>query len=536
MATGAMTVRQTTIAVMLWALALAFCAQLVIDTSMTNLVSTIIVGVTTLVTLLYLGHTDAVDHQPLSTLVLFGFCVTTQFGALFAQSLAGTSLTASLRQPIGTFLTLAAYQLLAIAAHATYRLFSNPTRQPSLVRRSLGQLGMYATPSASALWVMGGIGCISYALPRPGFDSGAAEGVGLVGAVALAFNFLISAPFLIPLYRRIEGPQYCRSRWTWPGLALYAMVALVIAMLRNARVIMFVGAITVALGYLLVCLQNRATVRSGIFMRLALVAIGFVIIIPPVSDLATAMAIARAERSKVSGMQMLSNTLHFWQNPFLIKQFRDREGNAGIYQHYDEAYLANPLFARLVETKFHDNALYFSHTLTTRDSQESLTRTTVEFLWSILPTPILKRLGIHLDKEDLNFSMGDYLAYLSRGVPLGGRKTGSIFAQGQVVFGALFPFIYILLCFLLFKWMDLLCRRSPDGTAFPVTLALLTSWQLVHLLAPESFHQPCIAIVRGLPTAIAAYTLVFWMTRLLTGSSAKRRHEVTLNSSETVSS
>jgi len=513
--------------VMLWALALAFCAQVIIDPSATNILCAIIIALGTIPVLLYVRYTAAVDHQPLSTLVLLGFCTTTFFGALLAQSGAGTAVSASLREPVRTFTTLVVYELLAVVVHAVYRLFNEPGRPPSLVRRSLERLNLYATPSVPALWILGFIGCLSYALPRP--DSGGLN-AGLASAVGLAFNFLISAPFLIPLYRKIEQTEHASSRWMWPGLASYAFLALLIALVRNARVIMFVGAATVALAYLLVFLQSRWTVRSGLFAKLGIAAVGFIALMGPVSDLATAMAIARAERGKASGAQMIATTLHIWQRPYLIQQYRDRQGKAGRYDRYDEFYIANPLFARLVETKFHDNALYFADSLTTRSSQEKLTRTSMDFLWSILPTPVLKRLGIHIDKDDLNFSMGDYLAYLSRGVPLGGRKTGSLFAQGQVVFGALFPFVYVLLCLILFKWMDLLCARATHGMVFPSTLALLSSWQLIHMLAPESLHQACTAIVRGFPTEIAVYTLVLWVAHLLTGRSATLPRKIALES------
>jgi hypothetical protein len=519
---------------LLWALAASCCAQLVIDPSAGNLSCTIIVAATTAVVILYVRYTEAIDQQPLSTLVLLGFSVTTQFGALLAQSLTNASLSASLRQPIATFATLAAYQFLAIATHGIYRLFRNTTGSPSLVRRSLDRVGLYATPSVAALWVLGGIGCASHFLPRPGFESGSSH--GLLGVLALACNFLISAPFLIPVYRKIEGPQYGRTGWTWPSLAIYALVALLFAVVRNARVTMLVGAATAGLAYLLVALQSRTTVRPGALLKLAAAVIGSAVLIGPVSDLATAMAIARAERSKDTGTEMLARTVHVWQSPYLIQQYRDRERSAEIYRRYDEAYIANPLLARLVETKFHDNALYFSHSLVTRDSQERLTRITVEFLWAILPKPVLERLAIPINKEDLNFSMGDYLAYLSRGVPLGGHKTGSMFAQGQVVFGALFPFVYVVLCVILFIWMDLLCRRSPDGTAFPVTPALLATYDLIHVLAPESFHQACTAIIRGIPTYIAVYTLAFWLARLLTGSAVMWRRSLALTSSAAVRS
>jgi hypothetical protein len=515
---------------MLWALALGLCAQVIIDPSATNIVAAMVIVAATVPVVLYVRNTNAVDEQPLSTLMLLGFCITTLFGALLAQSVAGKSVSASLRQPVITFATLAAYEWLALAVHAVYRLFTNPTRPPSLVRRGLDSIGLYKTPSVPALWILGVIGCLSYCLPRPDSpDAGPSSdpaGGGLLSAVALAFNFLISAPFLIPLYRKIEGPEYSRSPWVWPGLALYTLLALVLALVRNARVIMFVGVATVGLAYLLVALQSRATLRRGAFLRLGIALLGLVIIIGPVSDLATAMAVARASRGKVSGKEMIATTLHVLRKPYLIQQYRDRQEQAGRYDRYDEYYIANPLFARLVETKFHDNALFFSSTLVTRDSKTMLTRTSTDFLWAILPSPILKRIGIHIDKDNLNFSMGDYLAYLSRGVPLGGRKTGSIFAQGQVVFGVLFPFVFVLLSLALFKWMDVLCRRAADGSAFPVTLALLTSWQLIHLLGPESLHQGVIAIVRTLPQDIAVYVLMLWIARLLSGYGAKSRHEI----------
>jgi hypothetical protein len=525
-----MTVRRATTLIMLWALALAGFAQLIIDPSATNIVCTLIIVAGTVPVLSYIRYSDAMDQQPLSTLALLGFCTTTLYGALLAQSVTGNAVSASLRQPVMTFTVLGAYGLLAIGVHVAFRFFTDLNRPPGLIRRSLAGVGMYSTPSVPTLWVAGFIGCISYCFPRPDptLNGGGAEG-GLVGAVALAFNFLIAAPFLIPLYRMLEGPRYSRSRWIYPGLAGYALLALVLALVRNARVIMFLGVVTVGLAYLITWLQNNASIRSGLLVRLAIAAVASLAVLGPVSNLATAMAIARAERAKASGAEMIAATLHVWRKPYLIQQYRDRMGQANRYDRYDEAYIANPLFARLVETKYHDNALYFAQTLTTRDSRDKLSQITVKFLWAILPTPILKRLGIRIDKEDLNFSMGDYLVYLARGVPLGGRKIGSLFAQGQVVFGVLFPFVYALLCLILFKWMDLLCRRPANGRpAFPVPLALLTVWDFAHLLSPESLHQDGIAIVRGIPTDIAVYTLVLWIAYVLTGGTATRRQESVL--------
>lgn len=526
-----MTVRQATTLIMLWALAPAGLAQVIIDPSGTNLACTAIIIAGTLPVLWYIRNSGAMDEQPLSTLALLGFCTTTLYGALLAQSVTGGSVSASLRQPVTTFSVLGAYGLLAVAVHAAYRFFTDTSRPPGLVRRSLGRVGMYSTPSVPALWILGFVGCISYCFPRPDptLNGGGAEGGGLVSAVALAFNFLIAAPFLIPLYRMLEGPQHSRSRWVYPGLVGYTLLVILLALVRNARVIMFVGLATVGLAYLVTWLQSRTIIRSDLFGRLGIAAVAFLAVLGPVSNLATAMAIARNERARASGAEMVAATLHVLRKPYLIQQYRDRMAQANRFDRYDEGYIANPLFARLVETKYHDNALSFAQILTTRDSRDKVSAITVKFLWAILPTPLLKRLGIRIDKDDLNFSMGDYLLYLARGVPLGGRKIGSLFAQGQVVFGALFPFVYALLCIILFKWMDILCRRPINGRpAFPVPLALLTAWDIIHLLSPESLHQDGIAIVRGIPTDIAVYTLVLWIAYVLTGGTATRRQESAL--------
>jgi hypothetical protein len=268
----------------------------------------------------------------------------------------------------------------------------------------------------------------------------------------------------------------------------------------------------------LIWLRSDARLGSASLWKSALIAIVLMTLAAPLSDLATAMAVARAGRGKVSAGEMIRNTLEvFSAKPYLIQKYRAGQQRAGLYSAYDESYVANPLFARVVETKFHDSALYFSGTLAGSANRDKLEKTSVDFLWGTLPAPVLKLCGVRVDKAALNFSMGDYLAYLSRGLPLGGRKTGSIFAQGQALFGALFPFVYAALCVALFKWMDLLCGRSTNGPVFPAPLALLSLWPFTHVLAPESLHQLFITVTRSFPQAIAVYACAFLVARWLTG-------------------
>jgi hypothetical protein len=187
---------------------LAVPIQAVIDPSIENIACACIVLASSLVMLMYIGCTDALATQPLSTFALFGFCVTTQLGALLIQSVEWTSLRGSLFDGMYTFGTLAFYQSIAIIVHATFRFFSRPrSRSVHLVRGLLTWAGIYLTPSCNELWLIGFVGLASYVV----YISEALLGSPL-GKIGLAVNYLAWAPFLIPFYLLEVGNHYCNWR------------------------------------------------------------------------------------------------------------------------------------------------------------------------------------------------------------------------------------------------------------------------------------------------------------------------------------
>jgi hypothetical protein len=175
--------------------------------------------------------------------------------------------------------------------------------------------------------------------------------------------------------------------------------------------------------------------------------------------------------------------------------------------------VASPLIARLVETKFHDNALYFGSQVGAK-GEEKLRDITGDFFWAALPDPALKSLEIDVDKKDLKFSMGDYISHLGGGGELGGFKTGSGFAQGNILFGYFFPLIYLLICPILFLAHDLLSYRSANGRVFLSTLGMLGIWKLFQYgISAESLQYIFMGVVRGLPQNIILYLVIFHMAR-----------------------
>jgi hypothetical protein len=479
--------------------------QAMIDPSIVNIASVCIVLASSLTLLLYIKWGGAMDEQPLSTFAIFGFCMTTQLGALWVQTFAWTSLIDSLYDPLLTFGTLAFYQAVAVVTHVAYRFFTaSPSR--GILRGLLDWAGVYRVPSCGALWIMGLVGMVSCVL---------ASSEGVLGRIFIAFNILTWAPFLIPLFIKEIGDSYCNTTLNKSLLAVYSGAVALLGLGLNVRVIMFIGLITIMLLYLVVGMRSRAPVTKRALIQLIVVAAVALALSVPVSSLATAMAIARGSRGKVPATEMIRRTIAVWRSPALRDAYKN-EQRGSIYAVYDEHYIANPILARLVETKFHDNALHFAGLLKTERTREQVTHVTEDFLWAVLPTPLLDALGVEVDKSVLTYSMGDYLAYLSRGVRLGGHVTGSMFAQGQVIMGPLFPFAYALICFVLFGLADLLTVRTEGRQASLCALAMMSLWFYFYRgITTEAVSNLAVFIFRDWEQALLIYIAVLGAARVL---------------------
>jgi hypothetical protein len=503
-----MTVRNAIFNCLIALTVLSVPLQFAIDPSIENIAASCIVLASSLTVLLYLRGTSALDQHPLSSIAIFGFCMSTQLGALLLQTAALTPLAGSLYTPIYTFGTLALYQLIAVSMHVVYRFFSvRKSTDRHLVRGLFEWAGIYETPSCGTLWYMGCVGLPTILLWK-------SEGV--LGKAAIGFNFLAWAPYLIPIYAAEVGESYCNVRLNRFLLVLYTGAIGVLGLAINARGIMFAGMATVGLLYLLRALRSDALVTGRALKRIGVLTLIVVAISGPVTDLTHAMVIARQVRGKVSAVTMIRLTLRIWGQPGAIAAYKARSQVAVGLSSYDEHYIANPMLARVVQTKFYDTAFHFASTLTTDDAKAQLRDISIQFAWAGLPTPLLHALGVHVDKQDLDFSMGDYLAYLSRGIPLGGRKTGNMFAQGIVLFGPLFPFLYAVICLFLYGLMDLLTIRSEKGPARLCTVGMLRVWDyFMGGVVFESLHNLLHLFLRNFGQTLLIYVLMLTPTRLL---------------------
>jgi len=494
----------------IWLALLAFGAQCLIDFSNENLASACLVLGSSLLVLLYILWSPAIQSHPLSTFAIFGFCVTTQLGAMIAQSIYWTPLVWNLRQPVDTFLTLAFFQLIALCAHVFYRFINRPSdvNGAGPVESMLTRINLYTTPTVGVLWAIGLIGFASLVLRSVGGGAGAKLAQGL--------SFMAWAPFLIPIYMMEQGRDYCSAKKHTIFLVLYVSLFVVYGLALNTRGVMFSGAVTVALFLLLMGLRNGRPLNKrwaikglGAFFLIGMLTI-------PLNYLAAAMVVVRMDASITGPLEKIQKTIDVLQRPEEIDRFKETYDSAKLNGNYDEVYIKHTMMARFVETKFHDNALYFSKRLIASDVGR-LASITEDFFWATLPDPMIKALDIDVEKTSLFFSMGDYISHLAGAGGLGGYKTGSGFAQGIALFGPVFPLLYFLACFVMFWALDIFSFRR-GGAVVISTVGMLGVWRLFQYgISAESLQYEFMSIFRGLPQGILLYILAYHFARAMNG-------------------
>ena len=186
---------------------------------------------------------------------------------------------------------------------------------------------------------------------------------GVGNKLVAGFIFLAWAPFVIPVLHQRYGDAYCNSQRQWAGLALYYTAAAGVGLAVNYRYVLFAGVTTALLLYLLLALGDERPAQRIKLWRLALFVAAGLLALGYGADLVTAMAIARKYRGDASVFAMIQETLYSLLDTDTLQLYRDADEQAVRSQVYDERYIANPVVARFVETKFHDNLFFLSQNL-----------------------------------------------------------------------------------------------------------------------------------------------------------------------------
>jgi hypothetical protein len=488
--------------------------QYFIDDSLDNIVCTLIAIAASVVTFLYVLRIKRFRRAPISCVMILGFNVSAFSAALLVQTTALRAITYNLSSSLMTFSTLLETQLLIILVHFVYtRSHALNGLRLSLTRYVYRPLRLLKAPTNFQLWLFGFIGCaatiVSARTYTDAMDYGDVSGKFLLGYVPFAV-----APFFIPLRTYLFGTSR-QSSDNWLSVSAYALLLIAVAMANNARATFSAGFLTLALAGLIAILSgNYKVTRKTIYSGLLFVAVG-VPVFTTLSDLATAMVIARDQRSNVSSLELIEITLSNFQDKTLIEERRRRDA-AILNGEYNENYVNNPIFARFVYTKFVDVNMTNALSLTDSQAQE-VRRIAWARIIALLPTPVIQYFNIDVDKTDLLFSSGDVYSYIAKSIELGGFTTGSEIPDGLTIFGSLFWPVLAFFVLIQFTAYDALSVTDETGRLVISAVALLNIVPIFTLgVMQESVANQVSTIIRGIPQLIFLYLIVVVISSAIT--------------------
>ncbi|MCP4991877.1 MAG: hypothetical protein GY928_39215 [Colwellia sp.] len=454
-----------------------------------------------LLTLTYLfGRQQLFLNYPISSFAILGLNISSQSGALIYQSFTLTALDWKLYNPISTFLFLGLFQVSLLLAHIIYRK-SHFLRQIKgfISMRVLKPVGLFRQPTTSMLWAMGGVGLFSTWFSV----SNSVEYGDVGGKFLLSFIPFSYAPFLIPFC----GKDSIIKNFSQKGnlyLIVYLLILIAVGILKNSRGTFAEGFFSIGLIFILFVLVKKITITKQQAKSIGKWALPLVFLLLVLSDLALSMTAVRANRAEVSGFELATQTIQIFFNRDELNNYKDnlrhRMGD------YSETYISNPIFARLITTKFDDNMLAHSELLSDNDRVDVINITGKKIIAN-LPTPIINTLNLGVDKTRLEFSIEDYIWYLISGRGLGGYKVGSLTAHGIIMFGGYFYILCILLFPFLFSILDAFSYRH-DKTHFfsPVVLILIYKFHTILYSGP--IDKMLSFFIRTLPQFIFLYLVL----------------------------
>lgn len=375
-------------------------------------------------------------NYPFSTFLILGFCLTQLYFPLVFTILEGKSIIYNLKLPIDVFLHAFLALLVIVFVHFFYRTYTR-NRTFNAKKSTLYRIGLFEPPSQKQLWLMGFIGLLAtfyiYFLSSAWVngDSGSPVDKFIKGFFPFAY-----APFFIP-FSTLFGGKKVDMKKLWPKLAVFTFLLFLLSIIRNSRGAFMVGFTSLGFSYLLGLLLGVFIPKFFSTRNVIIGAVGFWLLIGPLSDLGTAMVIVRSQRYSVSPIELLTQTISTLFDQEQLNDFRRENSGTVFSDEWDEGYLNNLFLARFCNLKFNDNSLSMAGKLGHFDPV--MQKFQLDRLLSIFPQPMLDVLRVDIDKAYVSSSsIGDVFYYQTSSSDisaLGQYKGGHFEGTGLAGFG-----------------------------------------------------------------------------------------------------
>lgn len=470
----------------------------------------LVAAVSSVAGLMYALDTDRFQRSPISCLMLMFYTTTSTSGALLVKTFEWNALVERLQVPETTFMVLALTQAILIITHAAYMRMARMQAFRSFVaRRIYKPADLFRWPSDIEFWLLGIVGCCALVGTGTDYENGASFGMGSAGSKLLrAFQFLKFAPFLIPFRNALSGVPSPLPKSYLPLMAYFG-VLIVLSFATNSRSTFADSIPIVGICVLMATSYNAFSLRNIPTWKIVAAVAGAAFMAVFLSRIALAMVVVRDFRANVDIMGLISLTFEALGNTEWLEAAKSKMNATVFFANYSEEYVDSRFLARFLLTKYHDNILYYFG-MFGPDHMIAYREFILDRLWATFPDPILRMLGIWINKEDLVISNGDYIVYMIDGWGLGGFKTGSMIAEAYSIFGWLYPFAMFVGAMLLFIFYDAMVMDSPYGRKVVSPMIILLIWNLCGTtaafgLGAETMVQIPAGIIRNLPQTIMFY-------------------------------
>lgn len=379
-----------------------------------------------------------------------------RFLPLSATLLENKPITYGLQIPYMTFLF---ETLLFIISSFAFRTSFTSNNKNNELQKILLRIGFFKPLPSTVIWILG---CIGILARLSSFAAGNVE-YGDVGNKFIAgLIFLMYTPFCL-FFPSLYTYRSQKSKNSNPNKALwiYLIIVTVLGIASNSREKM----ITAIGTFILIALLYQIK-RNIHFPQISPIKILFLGVITYfginiISDFSIAMLYNRTVRSDVSKKELLDRTLETYKDKELmskLNQINQLEKNQPLLSYkygWDETYVNNFILNRYCNIRITDQTLYYA--LNIKDDNNRMQKNFMDNLISLLPTPILEKLDIDLNKHNIRHSRGDLLyAIGTHSSIFPGFRVTSHVADGLMTFGLLYFPIQFIIFLCIFKLQNAL--------------------------------------------------------------------------------
>jgi len=393
---------------------------------------------------------------------------------LIATMIEGHSIGYNFEVPFDTYFGETVLYLISALA---FYLAINRKQSLGWLKKLLFKSGFYNRISDNMLWAFGGVGLVI----RLYLMSYNVQFGDVIGKTLSGFTFFQYAPLLLffpSLYKlKVCNNISVNNRWA----LLYFIFLIILSLATNSRYAILEPFGTIVLLFLLSYLQTPYNFRQDFDKKYIICGCILVIfLVPFVSDISLAMLANRGIRGEVNKVELFKKTIDTYldQNKMDnlrrmkdIKERKERESLPIYSETWSETYVRNFALNRYCNLKVSDNTLYHAEKVgfANKQMQNDFWKEIV----ALLPTPILKQIGVDYDKNKV-YSRGDKLKAMSANrSPFASYLVTSHLADGLVTFGYFYFPIEFILFFIRFLFLDTFLIKY-EGRVYYSIFGLIT--------------------------------------------------------------